>query len=275
MQQIIKKTDQSRGGSLIRLTLLTFSLLACQAALKAQVKVVLDNFFNHEVHAKTGKVFHYTWDDKDNSGFSDWGAMFEQKGAKLSMLETAPDKKNLKNADVYIIADPDTKAESPAPNFIAKKDIQSIDSWVKAGGVLLLMANDSGNCEFDHLNHLATTFGMRFNEVSIMHVTGGNWDMGAITDLPAGPLFDGVHKIYLKEVSTLTLSGDAKPLLSYKNNVLMAESKVGKGYVLAITDPWIYNEYISHRHLPDSFDNEKAAENLTNYLIGLSSTARK
>jgi len=50
--------------------------------------------------------------------------------------------------------------------------------------------------------------------------------------------------------------------------VLMAENKFGKGYVFAIGDPWIYNEYIDHDRLPQSFDNRKAAENLTALLLG-------
>lgn len=34
-------------------------------------------------------------------------------------------------------------------------------------------------------------------------------------------------------------------------------------YIFAIGDPLIYNEYIDHAILPDTFENLKAAENLT------------
>jgi unsaturated rhamnogalacturonyl hydrolase len=37
--------------------------------------------------------------------------------------------------------------------------------------------------------------------------------------------------------------------------------------VVAIGDPWIYNEYIDHDRLPADFENRKAAENLTDYLL--------
>ena len=47
----------------------------------------------------------------------------------------------------------------------------------------------------------------------------------------------------------------------------MTESKVGKGLVVAVGDPWIYNEYIDHAYLPADFENLKAAENLTQYLL--------
>jgi unsaturated rhamnogalacturonyl hydrolase len=54
----------------------------------------------------------------------------------------------------------------------------------------------------------------------------------------------------------------------------MAESHVGKGYVFAVTDPWIYNEYIGHRNLPESFENHQAADNFSAYLITLSKKGR-
>jgi unsaturated rhamnogalacturonyl hydrolase len=47
----------------------------------------------------------------------------------------------------------------------------------------------------------------------------------------------------------------------------MAEGKYGKGFVFAVGDPWIYNEYIDHKYLPQSFDNLKAANNLVDYLL--------
>jgi unsaturated rhamnogalacturonyl hydrolase len=47
----------------------------------------------------------------------------------------------------------------------------------------------------------------------------------------------------------------------------MAESRVGKGLVIAIGDPWIYNEYIDHTYLPADFENMKAAVNLTEYIV--------
>ena len=91
--------------------------------------------------------------------------------------------------------------------------------------------------------------------------------MGASTDLPDHPLFRGVTKIYIKEVSDINISGNAKAILTEKGKVLMAENKFGKGYVFAIGDPWIYNEYIDHDRLPESFENRKAAENLTELLL--------
>jgi unsaturated rhamnogalacturonyl hydrolase len=93
------------------------------------------------------------------------------------------------------------------------------------------------------------------------------WDMGAFTSLPDHPIFKGVSKIYMKEVSSFQLKSPATPILTENGIVFMAESKLGKGMVLAIGDPWIYNEYIDHKMLPEDFENMKAAVNLTDYLI--------
>jgi unsaturated rhamnogalacturonyl hydrolase len=91
--------------------------------------------------------------------------------------------------------------------------------------------------------------------------------MGASTNLPGHPLFKGVSKIYIKEVSDIRLSGNAWAVLTENGKVLIAENNYGKGYVFAIGDPWIYNEYIDHDRLPESFRNRKAAENLTELLL--------
>ena len=115
---------------------------------------------------------------------------------------------------------------------------------------------------------LMKQFGMTFNHVTLHPVTGTNFEMGACKNLPDHPLFKGVSKIYIKEVSDINLSGTAKSILTENGKVLIAENKFGKGYVFAIGDPWIYNEYIDHDRLPESFENRKAAENLTDLLLG-------
>jgi unsaturated rhamnogalacturonyl hydrolase len=103
--------------------------------------------------------------------------------------------------------------------------------------------------------------------VTLHPVTGTDFEMGASKDLPDLPLFKGVSKIFLKEVSDINLSGTAKAILTENGKILIAENRYGKGYVFAIGDPWIYNEYIDHDRLPVSFENRKAAENLTDILL--------
>jgi hypothetical protein len=248
---------------------LLFFLIAsifCVSESYSQV-VGLDNWYNHETNAKTGKIFHYTWGDTANSGFSQLGELFVERGAKLKTITERPDKQSLKRVDIYIIVDPDTTSENPNPNYVEEKDVAFLKEWVKKGGTLLLMANDGPNCEFSHFNKLAQSFGFRFIPKTLNPVLNRDWEMGAETNLPNHQLFTSVNKIYMKEVSPIELTSDAKPVLKDKNDVFIAETNFGKGYVLAVGDPWLYNEYIDHRHLPNDFENLKAANNLVDLLI--------
>jgi unsaturated rhamnogalacturonyl hydrolase len=233
----------------------------------AQPVVGLDNWFNRETNVKTGQPYHYLWTDTEWSGYSRWGEIFTSRGAKITSIEK-PTASVLKNIDVYIIVDPDTTTESKSPNYLMAEDIKAIKKWVKKGGILAVLANDAPNCEFTHLNRLMKNFGMTFNHVTLHPVTGTEFEMGASKNLPDHPVFKGVSKIYIKEVSDINMSGKAKPILVENGKVLIAESNYGKGYIFAIGDPWIYNEYIDHDRLPASVENRKAAENLTEFLLG-------
>jgi hypothetical protein len=239
--------------------------------ISAQPVVGLDNWYNREVNAKTGIPFHYLWNDTANSGYSRWGKIFTARGARLSLVEK-PHRGLLNKVDIYIIVDPDTTTENKSPNYIMPGEAKIIEEWVRNGGVLALLGNDGPNCEFTHFNQLASIFGITFNHVTLHPVTGTNYEMGASKNLPDHPLFRGVSKIYLKEVSDINLKNPAKAILTENGKVLIAECRFGKGYVFAIGDPWIYNEYMDHERLPESFENRKAAENLTDLLL---SYARK
>lgn len=233
-------------------------------------KVVLDEYFNNEYKKDiTGRQirFHYTWDDCANSGFSMLGNIFEQYGARLSRLETAPTAENLKGADIYIISDPDTEKETTSPNYVNKKDAAAVYDWVKAGGVLLLMSNDSGNAEFTHFNLLSEKFGIHFNENSRNHVTGNQFEMGAFSLTGQDDIFKTTKKIYIKELSTLRLNGPAKPHFKEGGDVIMAVAKVGRGTVFAVGDPWFYNEYLDGRKLPPVYENYHAATDLVKWLL--------
>jgi len=232
-----------------------------------QLVVGLDNWFNREIHAETGEPFHYLWSDTEWSGYSRWGEIFISRGAKITTIDR-PVASVLKNTDVYIIVDPDTTTESKSPYYILPDDIKAIEKWVRRGGVLAVLANDAPNCELTHLNGLMKRFGITFNHVTLHRVTGDKWEMGACTNLPDHPLFKRVSKIYIKEISDINISGTARAVLTEDGKVLMAENSYGRGYVFAIGDPWIYNEYIDHDRLPESFDNRQAAENLVDLLVG-------
>jgi unsaturated rhamnogalacturonyl hydrolase len=232
--------------------------------------VTLDNYFNNEWKKDvTGKdvPYHYTWSDKANSGFSMFGDIFSEYGVKKNTLTAAPTKENLKNTNIYIIVDPDTEKETQHPNYIQQKDVDVIVDWVKSGGVLLLMENDSANAEFQHFNLLASAFGIHFNEDSKNRVQGNHYEQGAIA-IPAGhPVFKTARKVYIKELSTITAKSPATIGLKNGEDNIIAISKYGKGVVLAVGDPWFYNEYLDGRKLPAEYENYPAAVDLVKWLI--------
>ena len=261
---------------IVRASLLPVCLLACVStwgqgtAKHTGKKVMLDYYFNNEYKkdaAGNMNRFHYTWEDKAMSGYSIWGDIFRSSGAETLSLETAPTTENLKQADVYIIVDADTEKETAKPNYIQPADIKAITAWVKAGGVLLLMANDSGNAEFTHFNHLATKFGIRFKEDRYNLVFNNQYEQGALVVPEKHPILATSKKVFIKELSTLALTKPAKAVFTDKGHVIMAVAKYGKGTVLAIGDPWVYNEYIDGKRLPAQFENPQAAADLANWLL--------
>ena len=239
--------------------------------------VLLDYFFNNERKAGPDNLpirYHYVWEDTANSGFSELGKTIMELGADVDTLEVEPTPENLSRASIYMIVNPDTPLESAHPNYIEASARRAIVEWVRNGGILLLFGNDKGNAEFQHLNMLAEQFGIHFNEDSRNRVQGNNFDMGAFANLPLHPMFNGVNKIYLKEISTLKLSGNAEPILADKGDVIIGYSKFGNGSVVAVGDPWFYNEYYGNRKLPGEFENYKAAENLFRWLLRDAKTVR-
>ncbi|MEO5685306.1 MAG: glycoside hydrolase family 88 protein [Chitinophagaceae bacterium] len=233
--------------------------------------VVLDYYFNNEYKKDAfGKMerFHYTWEDDANSGYSMLGSIFRQYGAKTARLTQAPTAALLKNASVYIIVDPDTEKETAKPNYMTEQSAQVIADWVKAGGVLLLMTNDSGNAEFTNFNRLPEKFGLHFNENSINHVDGNQFEMGTQYITSTDAIFKTARRVYIKELATLNIKDPATA--HYKNtagDAIMGVSKKGTGTVFAVGDPWFYNEYVDGRKLPAEFNNYQAATDLVKWLL--------
>jgi unsaturated rhamnogalacturonyl hydrolase len=232
--------------------------------------VVLDYYFNNELKKDAaGRMspWHYKWDEMPNPGFYVWGHVFSNLGAKTESLGEAPTAQNLKNADVYIIVDPDTKEETESPRFVEPQHVKAVADWVRRGGVLVLMGNDVGNAEFDRFNTLAGAFGIQFNKDSRNRVQGNNFVEGKVA-VPAGhPIFKTARSLYLKELSTLNVSKPAEAVLRHDGYNVIAVAKHGRGTVFAVGDPWLYNEYVDGRKLPPEFENYKAAQDLSRWLL--------
>ncbi len=232
--------------------------------------VAVDGHFNNEFRKDLNgnqENFHYTWDDRMHSGFWLWGNIFNELGARTTTIKQAPTAANLKGVSVYIIVDPDTKKETAKPAFIQADDIKQISNWVKNGGVLVMMANDTANCEHKNLNLLAKEFGIQFLPKNINMVQGTKWEQGRL-DIPAGnPVFKSTQAVYIKELSPLALSTPAKSVLTDKGEIIIATAKVGKGTVFAVGDPWLYNEYTDGRRIPLVYQNFNAAKDLATWLL--------
>ncbi len=273
---ITRNSGVIRAALLLGTIVMTFSLLRAQTvdSLASGKVVGLDYYYNNEWrHLPNGwqEQYHYVWEDTANSGFSILGGIIRSCGAQLSSLHASADPDSLRAFSIYIIVDPDTPLETSDAHYIGERDGAAIAAWVHNGGVLVLMGNDSGNAEFAHFNTLAGRFGIHFNEDSEHKVPGNDYEKGASVNLPPHPIFEGVHKIYMKEVSTLRLSPPADTLLLENGHVLMATARYGAGTVFAVGDPWLYNEYIDTRKLPADFENGPAARSLFRWLLSQAS----
>jgi len=232
--------------------------------------VVLDNFFNNEWRKDatgTNIRYHYTWDDRNNSGFATLGDIYHSYGVQTKSLETAPTAKDLKGADIFIIVDPDTDKETAKPNYMNEAYANVIADWVKAGGVLFLMTNDMNNADLEHTNILAAKFGVKFNNDLFNTVEGNKYEQGSIMIPANNPVFKTAKKVYIKELSTLQVNVPATTILAKDGKNVVAIAKYGKGSVFIVGDPWVYDEYTDGRKLPSDYDNFKAAQDMVKWAI--------
>jgi len=244
-------------------------MLPTQSIGKSKI-ILLDRYFNSEKRKDiTGaeQYWHYTWEEKSYTGFYTLGNIFERFGANLQSLNGAPTADNLKNASVYMVVDPDHIRDNPKPNYVSGADVKIISNWVKAGGVLVLMANDNNNCDLPYFNKLSQAFGITFTDASINMVKNDSYEQGVVPPGANNPIFIHPAKMFLKDISVLDIKAPAKALVTKDNQVVIAVAKYGNGTVFAVGDPWLYNEYVDGRKLPAAYENYKAAEDLVKWLL--------
>ena len=85
-------------------------------------------------------------------------------------------------------------------------------------------------------------------------------------------IFKTAKKLFIKELSVLSLQKPAKAEITEGSDVLIATAKYGKGTVFIIGDPWLYNEYVDGRKVPIElgYENFKAANDLAAWLLAQS-----
>jgi unsaturated rhamnogalacturonyl hydrolase len=243
---------------------------AANATLARGDTVVVDGWFNSQQRTDAfGRQveFHYKWDTWDQPGYSLFGHLFREFGAQTQELDAEPTMANLKGADVYVIASPDNLDKNPHAHFANTEDAAQIAEWVKTGGVLVIMENDTSFADLEHFNVISDRFGIHFNSVLRKHVVGTNWEQGKIPIDGQGPIFHHSHTIYVKDVCTITVGRPARDVLDEGDDIFMATAKYGKGTVVAMTDPWLYNEYTDGRKLPASYDNYAAGREFVRWIL--------
>jgi len=232
--------------------------------------VMLDAWFNSQQRPNAAgqkEYFHYKWDDYSDSGYSSLGSIFRSFGAKLDTLYSAPTLEKLAGAQYYIIASPDIPVKNPHPNYVQSKDAEWVAEWVKQGGALVLMENDPANADIDDLDLIADRFGIHFNDVLSHHVIGDDFAAGQIAVKGGGPIFHDPHTLYMKDTCTISLKTPATAILEDKGDIMMATARYGKGTVVAVADPWLYNEYTDGRKKLPVQDNYAAGIEFVRWLI--------
>jgi len=81
-----------------------------------------------------------------------------------------------------------------------------------------------------------------------------------------GPIFNDPHTLYMKDTCTISIKPPAKALLEDKGDIMIAAAKYGKGTVVAVVDPWLYNEY-TDGHKKEAQDNYAAGREFARWLI--------
>jgi unsaturated rhamnogalacturonyl hydrolase len=200
-------------------------------------------------------------------GYSLLGHIFRDFGAQTKPHYMEPTFENLRGAQVFVIASPDNADKNPNPHYATAEDAAQIAEWVKAGGVLMIMENDTSFADLEHFNVVSEKFGIHFNSVLRKHVIGTQWDMGKILVDGNGPIFHHPHTFYMKDVCTISVSGPAKSVLKEGDDIFMAVAKYGKGTVYAVVDPWLYNEYTDGRKLPPLYDNYAGGKELVRWIL--------
>jgi unsaturated rhamnogalacturonyl hydrolase len=213
---------------------------------------LVDAWFNSQTR-KTAlgqtELYHYKWSDDTDNGYSFFGQAFQRYGVHLAQLPAAPTPASLAHAQIYVIASPDIPIKNPDPHYMDKASGDAIEAWVRAGGVLLLFSNDRDNTEFTHFNTLSDRFGIHFNPVLSHHVIAHDFGPGEVVLPPNTGIFGPGFTAYMKDTSTITATGPAKPLVTSNGDVMIAIAHVGKGAVMGIVDPWFYNEYADGRKM--------------------------
>ena len=78
----------------------------------------------------------------------------------------------------------------------------------------------------------------------------------------------------MKDICSMTLTDPTYAVLRDGETNIIAVAPYGKGVVMAVGDPWLYNEYTNGR-LPKDYQNDKAADDIAKWLIKESESQKR
>jgi unsaturated rhamnogalacturonyl hydrolase len=215
--------------------------------------IALDGYHNN----KKDYPDHYRWEGTDLGGYSQFGDIFRRDGAELRTTHAPFTSSSLAGLDVVIIVAPDLPTTAIDPKYISDSEVDALENWVRQGGRLVMFGNDKGHSEFEHLNRLASRFGVQFIETTYTNSEGKILFTVASTN----PILGVGLSAFLDKIAPLKLSNSkASILLADGATPLMVLIPYGKGKVVALGDPWLYNEFI------ETNDNHRMAVNLAHML---------
>ncbi len=206
---------------------------------------------------------HCAWEDSTETGLAYLGNIIDRLGANLDTLQSLPKEQLLKRLSIYIIIN-QSKHKSDESDSEIKKAIINVTSWVKKGGILIMM-EDEGKPGCAYFNKLAKNFGIEFirKEVRANDIP----QLKKYKNLSLQKIFNNLVQLNVKDVSTLKIKKSHQSILDDNGFTVMASLKMGKGMVLAIGNCWLMNKYLDLLHLSAENENIKAARNLFEWLL--------
>ncbi|RJP63983.1 MAG: rhamnogalacturonan acetylesterase [Ignavibacteriales bacterium] len=231
-------------------------------------KVVgLDYALNDDRRYKkdSSRIFrHYAWEDSSESGFAHLGNIIDRLGADLDTLQQLPTESFLNRLSIFIVVNP-AKHKSDRHSNEYVEAVEKINSWVKKGGILILMDNDGGKSDCTFFTSLAKNFGIEFIRNDFKKKKTSETIAGE--NLHQHKIFNGVNQLIATNVSTLRISEQYESILENNGKLVMASVNVGEGLVLAISNSWLLNKYTALHQLYSGNGNIKAAKNLFTWLL--------
>ncbi|HMP87913.1 MAG TPA: glycoside hydrolase family 88 protein, partial [Lacibacter sp.] len=105
------------------------------------------------------------------------------------------------------------------------------------------------------------------NTDQVNMVKQDRFEEGAVFVPHGHTIFPTASRLFIKELSSIEATAPAIPVIQQGGKTIMAVSRLGRGWVFAVGDPWLYNEYVDGRKLPAEYDNYPAARDLVRWLL--------